>query len=83
MEDDNPPNGGQAQGSTITATGPESFRAVLRQASASDDENILVHRIGGTAETEGEDPADALLRFLDSPGNRRCWDFMRLSTKSC
>jgi DNA polymerase-3 subunit epsilon len=46
----------------------ESFRAVLRQARASDDENILVHRIGGTAQTEGEDPADALLRFLEFAG---------------
>ncbi len=46
----------------------ESFRAVLRQERASDDENILVHRIGGTAQTEGEDPADALLRFLEFAG---------------
>jgi len=46
----------------------ESFRAVLRQEKASDDENILVHRIGGTAQTEGEDPADALLRFLEFAG---------------
>jgi len=46
----------------------ESFHAVLRQARASDDENILVHRIGGTAQTEGEDPADALLRFFEFSG---------------
>jgi DNA polymerase-3 subunit epsilon len=46
----------------------ESFRAVLRQEKASDDENILVHRIGGTAQTEGEEPADALLRFLEFAG---------------
>jgi DNA polymerase-3 subunit epsilon len=46
----------------------ESFRAVLRQEKASDDQNILVHRIGGTAQTEGEDPAGALLRFLEFAG---------------
>lgn len=46
----------------------ESFHAVLRQEKASDDQNILVHRIGGSAQTEGEAPAEVLLRFLEFAG---------------
>jgi DNA polymerase III subunit epsilon len=42
-----------------------SFYSVLRQEQASSDENILVHGIGGTSQTEGGDPADVLLDFLE------------------
>lgn len=44
------------------------FNVVLRQEAASDDANILVHRIGGSAQTGGMDPVDALLAFLDYIG---------------
>lgn len=46
----------------------DSFRAVLRQEIASNDANILIHGIGGTEQTQGEPPADALLRFLEFCG---------------
>jgi DNA polymerase III subunit epsilon len=45
-----------------------SFYVVLRQSAASDRENILVHGIGGTAQRAGEDPAEALLAFLEFAG---------------
>ena len=45
-----------------------SFYVVLRQPEASSRENILVHGIGGTAQREGEDPAEALLAFLEFAG---------------
>lgn len=44
------------------------FSVVLRQETASDDDNILVHRIGASAQTGGLDPADALMEFLDYVG---------------
>jgi DNA polymerase-3 subunit epsilon len=43
----------------------DSFHVVLRQNVASADANILVHGIGGTEQTGGEPPADALLAFLE------------------
>lgn len=46
----------------------DSFHAVLRQPAPSSDANILVHRIGGTAQMEGEESAKALLDFLDFAG---------------
>ena len=46
----------------------DSFYAVLRQKDPSTHENILIHRIGGTEQTEGEEPVDALLRFLAFAG---------------
>lgn len=46
----------------------ETFYALLRQDAASSDENILLHGIGGTAQTSGEEPAEALLRFLEFVG---------------
>jgi DNA polymerase-3 subunit epsilon len=46
-----------------------SFYSVLRQETASSDDNILVHGIGGTSQTEGGDPADVLLDFLDFIGS--------------
>jgi len=45
-----------------------SFYSVLRQEQASSDENILVHGIGGTSQTEGGDPPDVLLDFLEFIG---------------
>lgn len=41
----------------------DSFAAVLRQAQASDEGNILVHGIGNDAQLEGQDPAIALAAF--------------------
>lgn len=46
----------------------DSFEVVLRQETPSDDDNIEVHGIGGTEQTEGEDPALALAAFLDFVG---------------
>lgn len=43
----------------------DSFYIVLQQSTASDKENILLHGIGGSAQTEGVPAADALLAFLD------------------
>ena len=44
------------------------FGVVLQQEAASDDANILVHRIGGSEQTGGVEPATALLGFLDYIG---------------
>lgn len=46
----------------------EAFGTTLRQDRPSSDDNILVHRIGGSAQVEGRDPAAALLDFLDFAG---------------
>lgn len=46
----------------------DSFDTVLRQATASDDRNILVHGIGGSAQLLGRDPASALVDFLGFAG---------------
>lgn len=46
----------------------EHFYVVLRQTTASDDANILVHGIGGTAQQSGSEPRAALLDFLDFAG---------------
>jgi DNA polymerase-3 subunit epsilon len=53
-------------GSRIALT--DHFHAVLRQRAGSDEANILVHRIGGTAQTTGEEPRQALLAFLEFAG---------------
>lgn len=42
----------------------DSFAAVLRQDVVSSRENILIHGIGAQAQSEGSEPADALLDFL-------------------
>ena len=42
----------------------DSFAAVLRQDVVSSKENILIHGIGAQQQSEGMDPADALLGFL-------------------
>src|SRR5512134_744732 len=41
------------------------FEVVLRQPESSSRDNILVHRIGGQRQMAGEDPAEALVRFLE------------------
>jgi len=47
----------------------DSFYVVLQQRESSRKENILVHGISGSAQREGETPADALLAFLEYLGN--------------
>ncbi len=46
----------------------DSFSVVLQQATASQKENILLHGIGGSAQTEGVPAEEALLAFLDYLG---------------
>lgn len=46
----------------------ESFETVLRQEVASEDHNILIHGIGGSAQMLGRDPAAALVDFLAFSG---------------
>ena len=43
----------------------DSFEVVLQQQVASSKANILIHGIGGSAQTAGQLPADALLSFLE------------------
>jgi DNA polymerase-3 subunit epsilon len=43
----------------------ETYETILTQDAASAKENILLHGIGGTAQTEGESPVGALLGFLE------------------
>ena len=42
----------------------DAFQVVLRQDQVSSHANILIHGIGGSAQIEGIDPAEALLAFL-------------------
>lgn len=46
----------------------DAFAAVLRQAQASADANILIHGIGGEAQLAGVDRVSALLEFLEWVG---------------
>ena len=46
----------------------DSFEVILRQEQPSDHENILVHRIDGTTQRSGSEPAAALARFLEYAG---------------
>lgn len=46
----------------------DSFEVVLRQACPSSVENIEVHGIGGTEQSEGMAPAEALAAFLAFAG---------------
>ncbi|MCE5180524.1 MAG: 3'-5' exonuclease [Betaproteobacteria bacterium] len=46
----------------------DSFEIILQQQSSSDKDNILIHGIGGTAQTEGMPPVEALLQFLEFLG---------------
>ena len=47
---------------------PDAFATTLRQDRPSGDDNILVHRIGGSAQLEGHDPSAALAEFLEFAG---------------
>ena len=42
----------------------DAFQVVLRQDRVSTDANILIHGLGASAQSEGIDPATALLAFL-------------------
>ena len=46
----------------------DCFEIILQQQASSEKDNILIHGIGGTAQTEGVPPAEALLRFLEFLG---------------
>jgi len=46
----------------------DSLEIVLLQQRVSDKQNILIHGIGGTAQSEGVPPIDALLTFLEYLG---------------
>jgi DNA polymerase-3 subunit epsilon len=46
----------------------DSFEIVLQQQNISGKDNILIHGITGTAQTEGVEPGEALLRFLEFLG---------------
>lgn len=46
----------------------DAFGVVLRQDEVSSHDNILIHGIGGSAQQDGMEPADALLDFLDYVG---------------
>lgn len=46
----------------------DSFEVVLQQEISSGKDNILIHGIGGTAQTGGSAPAEALLQFLEYLG---------------
>jgi len=46
----------------------DAFQVVLRQEQVSTHANILIHGIGGSAQSEGVEPAEALLAFLDYVG---------------
>jgi DNA polymerase III subunit epsilon len=46
----------------------EAFRRVLRQRSPSNAQNIVIHRISGTEQLDGDEPADVLFDFLEYIG---------------
>lgn len=46
----------------------DSMEVILRQRQVSDRDNILIHGIGGTAQSEGKPPVEALLEFLEYLG---------------
>lgn len=48
----------------------DAFEVILRQDQVSDTANILLHGIGGSAQREGMEPADALLAFLAYVGKQ-------------
>jgi DNA polymerase-3 subunit epsilon len=46
----------------------DAFQVVLRQDEVSTNANILIHGIGGSEQSDGMDPADALIAFLQYVG---------------
>jgi DNA polymerase-3 subunit epsilon len=53
----------------------QSFEVVLKQTTASQAENILIHRIGGGEQLEGVDAASALVAFLEFSKKLPCVAF--------
>ena len=54
--------------SSCTMALDDCFDVVLRQERASADDNILVHGIGGQTQLGGQDPALAMLDFIEFAG---------------
>lgn len=46
----------------------DAFQVILRQAQVSTHANILIHGIGGSAQSEGVDPVEGLLAFMQYVG---------------
>jgi DNA polymerase-3 subunit epsilon len=46
----------------------DAFEVVLRQDNVSTNANILIHGIGGSAQRDGMDPAEAMIAFLGYAG---------------
>lgn len=53
----------------------KSFEVVLKQATPSDTDNILIHRIPGGEQLEGVDAASGLLAFMEYAGKMPCVAF--------
>ena len=53
----------------------QSFEVVIKQATASRTDNILIHRISGSEQIDGVDAASALVAFLDFAGKLPCVAF--------
>lgn len=53
----------------------QSFEVVIRQAAASNTDNILIHRIAGSEQLQGVDAAEALAAFLAFAGKLPCVAF--------
>jgi DNA polymerase-3 subunit epsilon len=53
----------------------DSHAVLLRQDQASDDANILIHGIGGEAQSRGDDPPAAIRRFADFVADSPCVAF--------
>ena len=53
----------------------KSFEVVLKQATPSDTDNILIHRIAGGEQLEGVDAASGLLAFMEYAGKMPCVAF--------
>ncbi|MCY7386775.1 MAG: 3'-5' exonuclease [Burkholderiales bacterium] len=59
----------------VTLRFDQSFEVVLRQSIPSGTGNILIHRITGSEQTDGVDPATALAAFLDFARQLPCVAF--------
>lgn len=46
----------------------DAFEVVLRQDQVSNNENILIHGIGASAQRDGVEPVEALLQFMEYVG---------------
>ena len=61
------------EGNTICLA--QSFEVVIRQATPSRRDNILIHRIPGSEQMEGAEGADALVAFLEFSRKLPCAAF--------